>query len=92
LTQRRSRLPPSLLEDAFSRAVSNAGGVLVRDLLPSGSDVPKNADYVFRDYDVIAELKILEGSALDRQKINDQFSSFVQRLDERWKSPPDMGN
>ncbi|MGO9454324.1 MAG: hypothetical protein ACLQDV_25245 [Candidatus Binataceae bacterium] len=36
------------VEEVLTRAVRSAGGRPVSELLPQGSDVPKNADFVFR--------------------------------------------
>jgi hypothetical protein len=48
------------VEDALARVVRKVAGELVSDLLPPHQDREKNADYLFREYGVIGELKRLE--------------------------------
>jgi hypothetical protein len=81
----------SPVDQAFARAVQRAGGLLVKDLLPTGTDLPDNADYVFPEYKVIAELERLEKNlAEDRQSRED-----TSRLHREWmlqgKVPPVWG-
>ena len=47
------------VEDAIDKIVQDIGGELVEDLLPKNAIKPLNADYVFKSYNVIAELKRL---------------------------------
>jgi hypothetical protein len=49
------------IEPAFDRLVASVrGGRLVRELMPAAPNLPLNADYIFPEDDVIAELKCLE--------------------------------
>jgi hypothetical protein len=73
-------LPKFSVDDAFARVVHRAGGNMVADLLPPKTDLPKNADYVFRDYNVIAELKRLERD----QNENDEFREKRDVLYRQW--------
>jgi hypothetical protein len=48
------------VEATFNEFVVDFGGTLVGGLIPNAKEHPKNADYFFRDDDVIAELKSFE--------------------------------
>jgi hypothetical protein len=69
--------PPQFsVDEAFVRVVRYAGGLLVSDLLPARTNLPKNADYVFPEFDVIAELK--------RLNEDHDFSANIQLLYQEW--------
>ncbi|MGA8549627.1 MAG: hypothetical protein WB678_05275 [Stellaceae bacterium] len=80
-TQHSPKLDRYSIEETWTRVARNVGGSLVSDLLPRWTDLPKNADFVFPDYKVIAELKRLEhDSHLDREiprKINELYRRWV---------------
>jgi len=91
LPQLRAHPSSSEVEAAFSRAVSRAGGLLVSDLLPSRQNLPKNADFVFRDQNAIGELKILKESALDAKEFARQISPLYRQWILEGKVPPAYG-
>ena len=68
------------VEEAIARVVRRIGGAVVSDLLPSRVDLPKNADFVFRDYGIVAELKRLEKN----QSEDPEMIAKVQRLYQSW--------
>jgi hypothetical protein len=55
------RPTPIQIEPAFDVFVEQFGGEKISDLIFSKSQMPLNADYFFRQQNVIAELKTLEG-------------------------------
>jgi hypothetical protein len=80
--QHRVGLPQFSVDETFARVVRQAGGSLVSDLLPTRENLPKNADYVFPEYNVIAELKRLERDASE----DHEFSERLNRLYREWVS------
>jgi hypothetical protein len=74
---------PIKVEETFDEFVKEFGGELVRDLLPKNKDIPLNADYLFRNEGVIAELKCLEkndyGSKEIEKKFNKIHAAWLQR-------------
>src|ERR1700729_4296029 len=52
--------PPDPLQNLLDPFVKQCGGELVAEVLGKGTDLPQNADYLFRSAGVIAELKSLE--------------------------------
>src|SRR5208282_650227 len=68
------------VEEAFRRFVRESGGELVSDLLPSGN-TPSNADFLFRDRGVVAELKCLENNSF-----GENYTQKMQALAEDWMS------
>lgn len=54
-----TRLGPFNVEDIFNKFTKDIGGNLVSDLIPKSNKKP-NADYVFKDSNVIAELKCFQ--------------------------------
>ena len=52
---------PFDVEITFDSFVQEFGGKKISDLIDSKRDMPMNADYLFREQNVIAELKTLEG-------------------------------
>jgi hypothetical protein len=81
----------SPIEGAFSRVVASAGGTRVEDILPSGTNLPSNADFVFVADQVIAELKILKRSALDMKEFSEQLSPLYREWIRDGKVPPAWG-
>lgn len=57
-SERPEPLPVEITFDAF---VSDFGGKKISDLIENKSQMPLNADYLFEEHNVIAELKTLEG-------------------------------
>jgi hypothetical protein len=66
------------VEEVFARAVRRAGGSLVSDLLPTRTNLPKNADYVFQTHGVIAELKRLERDKREDQELSIKIQKLYQ--------------
>lgn len=55
------RPEPVHIETAFDSFVAEFGGKKISDLIETKSQMPMNADYIFENHNVIAELKTLEG-------------------------------
>jgi hypothetical protein len=72
--------PQFSVEEALARVVSRAGGLLVTDILPARTNLPKNADYVFPEHNVVAELKCLQRDLSEDL----EFSAKIQRLYAEW--------
>lgn len=62
--------PQEPLQTIIDPFIKSCGGELVADLLEKNVNLPQNADYLFRQHGVIAELKALE---------NDSFGEPFQR-------------
>ena len=77
---------PIDVEFQFAQCVRKMGGLPLDDVLEGRSNNTKNADYVFAEDNVIAELKCLE---VDREN---EFRAHGKRLVEDWirrgKLPP----
>jgi hypothetical protein len=58
MSERPEPLPVEATFDAF---VEEFGGKKISDLIANKSQMPLNADYIFEKYNVVAELKTLEG-------------------------------
>lgn len=57
-----SERPPHLpVEELFDNFVAQFGGRKISDMYVAKAQMPLNADYLFEEYNVIAELKTLEG-------------------------------
>ena len=54
------RPDPLPIEQSFDRFVERFGGTKISDLISDQANMPLNADYIFRDHNVVAELKTLE--------------------------------
>ncbi len=76
----KSSVVPLPVEELLARVVRRVGGSLVSDLLASGVDLPKNADFVFQRYRVVGELKRLERD----QSENPEMALKLQRLYQSW--------
>ncbi len=73
------RQPLQSVVDPF---VTGCGGELVEGLLPKNTDLPPNADYLFREHHVIAEIKSLENDSFGepfRRKMGDLMASWQAR-------------
>ncbi len=69
------------IEDEFGRFVRTfRGGTIVRDLIPDAPQMPLNADYLFSDDNIVAELKCLHKDVSDREQLSRRFLSVCQRL------------
>ena len=55
------RPEPLHVEKIFDEFVAEFGGKKISDLIENKAQMPLNADYLFEDHNVIAELKTLEG-------------------------------
>lgn len=55
------RPEPLPVEKTFDAFVAEFGGKKISDLIENKAQMPLNADYLFEDHNVIAELKTLEG-------------------------------
>jgi hypothetical protein len=79
----RMPVPRLDVEEAIARVVRGAGGEIVSDLLPARANRPNNADYLFRGYNVIAELKRLEEdhdeSEEFREKRNQLYRTWINQ-------------
>jgi hypothetical protein len=71
---------PFSVDEVFAGVVQRAGGLPVSDLLPPRTNLPKNADYVFPNHNVIAELKRLKRD-LDEDR---ELSIRIQELCTSW--------
>ena len=72
-------VPQIAVEEAMARVIRGAGGEIISTLLPARANLAKNADYVFREYGVIAELKRLE-------KDQDEDESFREKRNQLYKT------
>src|ERR1700722_8155983 len=71
------------LQTVIDPFITSCGGELVEDLLGNGPELPKNADYLFRQSGVIAELKSLEEASFGQ--------SFQNKMSELIRSWADRG-
>ncbi len=82
--------PPKLhIESAFNQFVKAFDGELVSELLPPNPSFD-NADYLFRQANVVAELKCLEKDIVSgrdfNKKLNALYDTWVRKglVDQRW--------
>ena len=75
----KSREPLQTVIDEF---VKGAGGELVRDIIGVAPELTENADYVFRNARIIAELKSLESPTFN-QAFNSKMGGLVQSWADR---------
>jgi len=62
------------VEQLFSNFIVKSGGQLVSSLV-AGSQLPPNADYYFRDREIIGELKCLQVDSFDdNYRMNSQMT------------------
>ena len=71
---------PVDVTSVFTSFVKVFGGECVEDLLPDQSYKANNADYVFRDKNIIAELKCLE----DDKSSDPKFQTKIETLYSKW--------
>jgi hypothetical protein len=75
----KPRVPLQPIIDPF---IKSCGGELVAELLEKNTDLPLNADYLFRSSGIIAELKALEDDTFGepfRKKMGDLTGSWHRR-------------
>jgi hypothetical protein len=65
------------MEETFDAFVEHFGGVKISSLIKSKSSMPLNADYLFKDHNVIAELKTLEGIYSGPTALNSLTQAFI---------------
>jgi len=74
--------PPEPLQNLIDPFVKQCGGEIVAEVLDTGTNLPQNADYLFRNAGVIAELKGLEDDTFGesfRAKMGDLAGSWQRR-------------
>jgi hypothetical protein len=71
------RHPPVVMEATFDAFVDNFGGEKISKLMASQAQMPLNADYFFREYNVIAELKTLEGVYSGPEAVRSLSQAFI---------------
>jgi hypothetical protein len=74
--------PTQSLQSIVDPFVTRYGGEVVKELLGNNPKLPENADYLFRRYHVIAELKALENDSFGnpfRDKMGRLMASWVKR-------------
>lgn len=75
------------IEDAFDECVRSMGGQCVRDLLPGDPGFP-NADYIFREVNVVAELKCLEHDPRKKPGFQQRLRGLLSRWVSEGRMPP----
>ena len=74
------KLPEKIdIEKTFSEFVENYGGQCIEKLIPKNPDF-KNADFIFREEKLIAELKCLKKNQLE----DDNFHHKVEQVISKW--------
>src|SRR5882762_2924216 len=72
---------PLHVENSFNEFIKEFGGELVSELLPANPPFD-NADYLFRNEQVVMELKCLEQEVLElkeyKSRLNTLFESWIQ--------------
>lgn len=74
--------PIQPLQSIVDPFVTGSGGEVVEGLLGKNPKLPRNADYLFREDQVIAELKALENDSFGepfRKKMSDLMASWMAR-------------
>jgi hypothetical protein len=83
---------PSLpIVETMERVVRRVGGSLVSDRLPSRVNPPPNADYVFPQHGVIAELKRLEKNQSENRELTEKIGALYRGWTKQGKVPPIYG-
>ncbi|GAC1370299.1 MAG: hypothetical protein NVS3B3_02520 [Aquirhabdus sp.] len=77
-----NRPKPIPVEESFNEFVIEFGGELVSSLMSQEKTLPRNADYLFRNEHVIAELKCLEKNSFN----NDEDVGRLGNLIQKWTS------
>jgi hypothetical protein len=78
------------VEEAFGKFVKATGGVLISEIL-GPSPAFANADYLFRDEGVVAELKCLEKDVMDGETFQTRISAALEDWIVKGKIPPFSG-
>lgn len=60
-SESKIRSPSVNVEATFDEFVLKFGGIKISDIIDEKSRMPRNADYLFPEYNFVAELKTLEG-------------------------------
>ena len=71
------RPEPLPVEKTFDAFVSEFGGKKISDLIENKSQMPLNADYLFEEHNVIAELKTLEGIFSGPDAIKQLMQAYI---------------
>lgn len=74
------------IEKEFDHCVSLTGGIKISDMVGSAPGF-LNADYLFNEYNVIAELKCLEDDKIKDDQLRDKASKIYARYLKEGKSP-----
>jgi len=70
------------LENGFNQFIKEFGGELISELMPQSANMPDNADYLFRQQQIIVELKCLEK---DHYQTEDDYSELIKRIKKEFK-------
>ena len=76
------------IEETVTRAVKSIGGRVVSELFPSRGNRPKNADFVFDEHRVIAELKRLEKDQSEDPNVTAKLNEMYRRWVAQGKRVP----
>jgi hypothetical protein len=79
--------PQIEIEREFAKVVRKIGGELIDDLLSSDSRRPENADYLFRTYNVVAELKCLQKNSILDPDFLDKLGRLYGKLMREGRAP-----
>ena len=80
------RSPMIAIEKGFDSCVKEIGGIKVSDVVGSSPGF-SNADYIFNEYDVIAELKCLEEDKIKDKNLRDKASEIYEQYLKKGKAP-----
>lgn len=78
--------PVIAIEKEFDHCVRQTGGIKISDIVGSAPDF-LNADYLFNEYDIIAELKCLEDDKIKDNQLRDKTSKIYERYLKEGKAP-----
>lgn len=67
------------IEPLFDEFVRRFGGEIVRELLPKGVNLPRNADYFLFERTVVAELKSLEENYFNAPRIGEKMTKLTNK-------------
>lgn len=70
---------PIPVRESFAEFVREFGGEVIDDFLPKDPHSPKNADYVFRKDNVVAELKCLEKDSFNDEEDVERLGRLIQK-------------
>ncbi len=71
--------PPIPVEESFNEFVEEFGGELVSKLMPKDKNLPRNADYLFRQDVVVSELKCLEKDLFNNLEDVERIGKIIQK-------------